>query len=96
MLRWKIDLPLLTEKYLKSLKMLVLFEFIPTKEIIGKIKEQVGIIKDEYETEEYENIFEDNTLLIIGLMSLIIILLVLLIGKCYCLLNRSSWFKSIY
>ena len=43
MLRWQIDLPSLTEKYIASLKMLVLFEFIPTNEILGKIKEEVGI-----------------------------------------------------
>ena len=36
MLRWEIDLPLLTEKYIASLKMLVLFEFIPTNEILGR------------------------------------------------------------
>ena len=42
MLRWKIVLPVLTEKYLRSLKMLVLFEFLPTDEIIEAAKEKAG------------------------------------------------------
>ena len=42
MLRWKIDLPIITRQYLEALKMLVLFEFIPTGSIILWIKEKFG------------------------------------------------------
>ena len=41
-LRWRISLPLLTLECLKALKMLVLFEFIPTKDIVNWILDKAG------------------------------------------------------
>ena len=49
MLRWRINLPLLTLECLKALKMLVLFEFIPTADIMNWIKDRAGFGNDEIE-----------------------------------------------
>ena len=83
MLRWRISLPVLTDKYLRSLKMLVLFEFLPTDEVLGAAKEKASYVGSQKE------LFKDMALLIVGILALIVILLVLLLGKCYCLLDKS-------
>ena len=43
MLRWGIELPLKTKKYLSTIKQLVLFEFIPADEIISYFKSKLDI-----------------------------------------------------
>ena len=90
LLRWRIVLPVLTDKYLRSLKMLVLFEFLPTNEILGAVTEKAGFLGSQ------KDLLKDMTLIVVGILALIVILLVLLLGKCYCLLDKSKLAKTVY
>ena len=61
MLRWNIDLPMITRNCLESLKMLVLFEFIPTESIVSWIKEKVGIENSRPDVKSIDSIPERET-----------------------------------
>ena len=96
-LRWRINMPLLTLEFLKALKMLVLFEFIPTADIIKWIKGKAGFSKDQDSDENAPDSQSDgDTLLIAGVLTLVAILLVLLISKCTCLIGKDYRVFKIY
>ena len=89
MLRWNIDLPMITHNCLKSLKMLVLFEFIPTESIVSWIKGKVGIensrsdVKSIDSNKEFEvDLLKDGTIIIMGALALVVIGIILLMSKC--------------
>ena len=97
MLRWRINLPLLTLECLKSLKMLVLFEFIPSAQIIGWAKDQVGLIKESNEDPNAQDGLRDSdTLVLAGIVTLLATLLVLLISKCSCLIHSDYRVFKMY
>ena len=103
MLRWKIDLPLLTLNCFNSFKMLVLFEFIPTDIVSDWIKKKLGIHSsgiqaksiDENNKQELD-VLKDGTILFAGVLILLVIVVLLILNRCNALVYKDYRIFKIY
>ena len=98
---WKVNIPTTCDIFLKSLKSLALFEFLPTDELDDKVFGWLGIKSDSEDDSDGECVedcpqstFDQLAVVLLGASALAFLILILLLLRC--LVRTSQKVRGCY